>query len=295
MDESVLLKRLKALRKQARRRTLAFERATRKLQRTRAAQTHADGPARWIARLRSVLVGHVQTADGAEAPPKAPGEKSIRSGSEIAAIDTLVREVRWLPGRVIDGIIGEEQSSKITGPGPYPLPQKAYRDHYTLPIIEWAKSIRPPSQAAAIDFMRSNIIEYYEQCWVSSTFAERFVLDALAHGRFVNMTRALALQSLVRRGLVVLDPAPRLMNQSFALFVRQTERPSRMKQWKDKQPPSTWSSARLPLLIVLPVIVIAFAAAVAETGQSLPALFSLLAAGAPALLAALINSFARKS
>ena len=173
----------------------------------------------------------------------------------------------------------------------FPLGDNVYKEHYTQRVIDWAKANKPPSRAAAIDFMRSNLIEHYEQCWVSSTHTERLVLDAIARGHFVNMRHAIvAIQSLVRRGLVILDPTPRLTNRSFELFVRQAERPDTLAKWREKLPRSSWAAARWPLLLAIPAGMIGLTVAAGQSGQSLTAIFTLLATGAPALVGVLVKS-----
>lgn len=204
-------------------------------------------------------------------------------GSAKSPARLLVEELRWLPGNVIDGAIANEKTIRVRG-ALYPLPASRYRAFYTRKVITWARSVAPCTEAAAIDYLRSNLIEYYQQCWASSSLAERVVLDAIARGCYVNMRKAVALQSLVRRGLVILDPAPRLMSRSFALFIRQAERPDTLENWRARQPRSAWALARLPIAVLLPAAVILFAIAAVESGQDLAALIPLLAAGAPAML-----------
>lgn len=197
----------------------------------------------------------------------------------------LIDECRWLPGSIIDSLLPDKAGLPISArDGLVPVPDSAYQWYYTHRVYRWALRIRSPSEAASIDYLRSTLIEHYEQCWASSTFSERIVLDAIARGNFVNMKSAIALQSLVRRGLVVLDPAPRLMNRSFAEFVRQAERPGTLKQWRDQQPRSSWASARLPILIVIPAIALLVAVGAAQSGQQIAAVFSLVLAGGPVLL-----------
>jgi hypothetical protein len=207
----------------------------------------------------------------------------------------LIDELRWLPGNVIDGVIVPKGAInrvalKTEDEGRFPLPDYAYRSFYTPQIIAWARSADAITPAAAIDYMRANLIEYYEQCWASSSLSERVILDAIARNSYVNMRKAVALQSLVRRGLVILDPAPRLMNRSFALYIRQAERPDTLERWRKQQPRSPWSLARLPLAIVLPVLIIGVTMAAAESGQEITALVSLLAAGMPALIGSVVRT-----
>jgi hypothetical protein len=202
-------------------------------------------------------------------------------------VRTLAHELRWLPGTVIDSVLAD-QHGPVTAPptaaNRFPMSAEAYQLHYRERIILWANAVKPVTEAAAIDYLRANLIEFYQQCWEASSIAERVILDALAHGGYVNMRSALALQSVVRRGLVVLDPAPRLMNRSFGLFILQTERPGTLDEWRARQPKSAWANARLPVAVVLPALVIGLAYAAAVSGQELTAVLSLLAAGAPAVI-----------
>ena len=203
----------------------------------------------------------------------------------------LIAELRWLPSAVIDGATGGNRTPLMGLEYPvFPIEAEDYQKCFHNDILRWASEVDPCSEAAAIDHLRSTLIEHYEQCWVASTLAERLVLDAIARGNFVNILRALPLQSLVRRGLVVLDPSPRLMNRSFALFVRQAERPNTLDSWRKDQPRSSWMAAKLPLLIAIPVAVVGLTLAAAESGQELTAIFSVLAAGAPALLGTLFKT-----
>ncbi|MET0308923.1 MAG: hypothetical protein ABW023_09485 [Sphingomonas sp.] len=212
------------------------------------------------------------------------------SGLSIPA-RKLANELRWLPGSVIDGVIADSTSRTIltSTNQKFPVDSTVYQGHYTDLIVEWARAVNPVSESAAVDFLRSNLIEYYEQCWAASSLSERFVLDAVARGAFVNMRKSIALQSLVRRGLVILDPTPRLMNESFALFILQTERPDSLQAWRERQPPSTWANLRMPLAIGIPVAILFLAFAAAESGQELTAAISLIAAGSPALLGSLLR------
>jgi hypothetical protein len=80
------------------------------------------------------------------------------------------------------------------------------------------------------------------------------------------------------------------MNQSFALYLRQSERPDTLAKWKAAQPRSTWSAARLPLALLLPALLLLLVIGTAESGETLSTLFPLLAAGVPAVVSLLIRS-----
>ncbi len=215
------------------------------------------------------------------------------AGRDPAAV-AAAREMRWLPGHVIDGIVGQELSHKLPGArAVYPLEPADYKAAYSATIWQWADSLRATSPEASVDYLRSMAIEHYQQCWSASTWAERLVLDALAHGRFVNMTQALALRSLVRRGLVVFDPEPKLMNLSFGLFVRQSERPGTISVWRKSQPKGGWAKARGPVTILVPVLLVGILVLALWTGEPLTALAPLLVAGGPLLIRTLVNRLER--
>lgn len=205
---------------------------------------------------------------------------------------TLIEELRWLPSGIIDSLLETDlDPKKLVKQGTkFPIEAPAYQDIYTAVVLKWAKNQNVPSPAAAIDYLRSILIEYYEQCWASSTLSERLVLEAVARGHFVNMHHAIALQSLVRRGLIILDPAPRLMNRSFAQFVSQAERPDTLRKWRAKQPKSGWLSARMPLVLGIAVGALFLSISAAQSGQEISAMLALLVAGGPTLLNTLFRA-----
>jgi hypothetical protein len=206
-----------------------------------------------------------------------------------AAIDAVLREMRWVPPHVVNGVIGEEigVAPAALDAACVPIPSSVYLDLYRTPVIDWALSRRFVGEAAAYSYLRSQMIEYYQRRWSSSTHAERLILHNLAFGRLVNLTTAIAFISLVRRGLVVLDPEPRLMNESFAMFVRQAEKLDTIADWQSELPSGAWVKARLPILLTIGALGLAAVGFAIWSGQQLTALIPLLAAGAPALVATL--------
>lgn len=212
------------------------------------------------------------------------------------ATHALIQELRWLPASIIESLTsrspdlyrlarmlkGQQGSARVQSW--FPTDAWLYQAAYTRPVLNWAKRQKMPSPAAAIDYLRTTLIEYYEQCWAAATLSERVVLEAIARGQFVNMKKAIALQALVRRGLVILDPAPRLMNRSFAQFVLQVQRPDSLRKWREKQPKSGWVVARAPVLATILAGGVFLSVGSAQSGQQLSALLALLAAGGPTLI-----------
>ncbi|NMN04962.1 MULTISPECIES: hypothetical protein [unclassified Novosphingobium] len=185
----------------------------------------------------------------------------------------LLRELRHLPSHIVATLL----------PGVLAHADRAER---TAALADWARSRHLPTVPAAIDFLRVHLIEYYEQLWFASTQAERVVLDAIARGHFVNIHASLVVRSLVRRRLVTLEPGPRLFNDSFAMFVRQAERPETIRSWRNKLPKGEWNLARWPLLVGVPLGLLLVAYGAAQQGDNLNATISALLAGIPMLIGA---------
>lgn len=203
----------------------------------------------------------------------------------------VLRELAPLPEQVIDTLL--PPGLKLD---PVPLvPGQDRRDRiraldaaYGPKLRWWSFGLKIPSTAASAEFLALMLIEHYQQCWASSSRAERLVLHNLALGRGISMAALNPLSSLIRRGLVVMDPIPRVMNRSFALFVQRAERPARLAEWRREAPQGSWQATLRPLLIVVLLAVAGLAYAVIDSGQPLSALLLPIAAAAgPVILQAM--------
>lgn len=65
-----------------------------------------------------------------------------------------------------------------------------------------------------------------------------------------------------------MDEPPGCMSQSFARFVLQAERADTLAEWRDKQPRSGWMSARLLLLLAIPVAIIGITLATPDRARN---------------------------
>jgi hypothetical protein len=156
-------------------------------------------------------------------------------------------------------------------------------------ILTWAEKIqkRNPEPRAVVDFLASNLIEHYHLVWSLSSREERLLLYRIAHGHVPNIGKAYALRSLVKRGLVVLDPYPRTMNESFAQFVRHVEKPETIRGWRKTQQHGFWEGARLLFGLALPLALGVLILAAIRNGDSIAAVVPLIIAAGPALINAL--------
>jgi hypothetical protein len=201
-------------------------------------------------------------------------------------IRTLVEELQRLPEAAIDSLLEPwdwdlwiKAEERI-----YPLETADYSEIYFLRVIAWAIKVNPVTREAAIDFLRGALIEHYQHIWAASSHSERLILDNLARGRMVNIRSALAIRSLIRRGIVVLDPLPRLMNESFAAFVRQAERPETIVHWRTELPRSGWDKVARPLALIVPVLTIGIVALAAVYGEGIETILPVILGTGPALV-----------
>ena len=214
---------------------------------------------------------------------------------ERQAIETVYAELRWLSPRVVNGCINEEvmPGATLLDSGILPLgaadvpPRNPYPALYQNRLMAWALLRQFAGPTGTLAYLRAQFIEHYQRVWSGSTRAERLVLHHLAEGRFVNMAAGLAFASLLRRGVIVLDPEPRLMNESFAMFVRQAEKLDRIAEWKKDMPAGAWVRAKLPILLAIAGAALLLVGLVVAGGQQPAKLLPVLAAGLPALLAAM--------
>lgn len=88
---------------------------------------------------------------------------------------------------------------------------------------------------------------YYRSTWELCSRQERLVLIQLAEEGFVNPKQGEIVRRLARRGLVIVEPRYRLMNESFTRFVRAVEPPERVTEWERTSGKMSWSRVGTPL------------------------------------------------
>lgn len=222
------------------------------------------------------------------AGPLSADESRQLTPDQRIAVDTVLAEARWLPQRIVSGGIGTEVllPDAVVDDAIVPVDDEKYQAAFRTALIAWAKERDFPGRDAVRAHLRNQFVEYYQKLWSSSTNAEHVVLHNMAQSRFVNISSALAFALLVRRGIVILDPAPRLMNESFAMFVRQAEKLDTIRKWRGTLPVGAWTKARLPVFIAVGLAVATLVTVMILSGDQPTSLLPLLAAGIPALVAA---------
>lgn len=221
--------------------------------------------------LRDAVDGATMRLDERSLPGTYDADRAFRC---------LILETLPLPAHVLSGTIGADAQPRVI---------MAMTNHLSTSdalniVFEWAERVAAPSRVEAIEYLRRLLAPYYQSIWDSLTVAERIGLHHLARQRVVNVGRAAAVVgSLLRRGLIVLDPSPRLMNESFAAFVRQAAQESTIQSWARGEGLSAWSSSRLPLLIGIPGLLLSFALILFWADMDVASIMPIFVTGIPAL------------
>jgi hypothetical protein len=129
---------------------------------------------------------------------------------------------------------------------------------------------------------------YYRSVWELCSRQERLVLIQLAQVGLVNPKREDIVRRLARRGLVIVDPRYRLMNESFKRFVCAAEPQERVTEWERTSAKMSWSRLGTPLYALAAMVVAVLLFAEQEFFTNLLA----VAAGGAATLGSLRSIYA---
>lgn len=91
------------------------------------------------------------------------------------------------------------------------------------------------------------------------------------------------LRRLVKRGLIVSDPALRLMDESFRRFVKSVSREHEVEAWRQQEGGSAWQLLRAPFLLILIGVALFLFITQKEVYHSTISFMSALTAGIAAL------------
>lgn len=220
--------------------------------------------------LGTTLREMVATTFGVGAAREAETPAALaRSQESQLALRTAWAELQYQPDHALGPIIGCR-------------PEEVSRAR----IAEWIaeRDFARYSPASVIDFLTSMLIEHYHFEWSISSRAEKLLLYRYASGQFANIRKAHAVRTLVRRGLLRFDPHPRIINKSFAQFVRQAEKPETFDRWRKESAGGRWRLLRGPIGLAAVVVLGALIFAGLRNGEGVAALLPLMVAAGPALL-----------
>lgn len=132
---------------------------------------------------------------------------------------------------------------------------------HTGPLIDIGTQLLERSDLAMyrwdriVDFVRDAAEPYYRSIWELSSREERLVLVQLAQAGLINPKRAEIVRHLARRGLVVMNPHFRIMNESFAKFVADAEPQERITEWERSSTGMSWARLGTPLYALAAIVI----------------------------------------
>lgn len=91
----------------------------------------------------------------------------------------------------------------------------------------------------------------YKLYWASCTRSEKLLLIQLAQTGLVNPLCLDTLADLVRKGLILPGPRPRIMNETFQRFLETVEGPDAVREWESEAGESSWLIIRNVVLVLI--------------------------------------------
>jgi hypothetical protein len=205
---------------------------------------------------------------------------------------SLVDDWRWA------ALLQDFALCAVTPPQPLPRPSLADRE-LLLMNSSFAKDVReslPPQfdeqklsdsdEESLVAYVAEQMGDYYHKLWASSSDEERVLLYHLAWRFHLKMQDSRALRSLLSRGLIVRTPEYRLMNRSFARYVRRVER-SALIHFRATQAngiDQIWPLIRYPLAALVASLLVVLQLSAPSQSSGTVGLLPALGAAIPALL-----------
>ncbi|MBM3812574.1 MAG: hypothetical protein FJW20_13185 [Acidimicrobiia bacterium] len=150
-------------------------------------------------------------------------------------------------------------------------PMHAIYRRLSAEMSEW----HPPP---GIDVVMARTAEeaqlFYQLIWASLTRPYKLVLIQLAQSGYVNPQGQEALEDLRRKGLVMMDPQPRIMNETFTAFLERAESEKAVRAWEQEGGKSVWPVLRNMLAVVAVLGLFVVAATQRQAFQNLGGLIT---------------------
>lgn len=110
---------------------------------------------------------------------------------------------------------------------------------------------RAPRRGELIEELQENAYALYKLFWSACTRPEKLMLVQLAQTGLVNPLGKDTLQELIRKGLIVMWPYPKIMNESFERFLETAADREQIRNWEKEGGESHWPLVRNVLVILL--------------------------------------------
>jgi hypothetical protein len=112
-----------------------------------------------------------------------------------------------------------------------------------------------PTRAEIVNEVADRARPIHQAIWAKCSKEEKLTLIHLALDGLINAHRP-ELRSLMKKGLVVRDPALRLVNEAFKRFVVLESQKEDFGAWEKEGAHSHWELAKVPLLLILVTVAV---------------------------------------
>lgn len=204
-----------------------------------------------------------------------------------------VHDLRWA------AILQDFALCAVTPDQPTSLPTLADRElkvintrfaralYDSLPVELTKPDLASDKEDSLVAYVAEQLGDFYHKLWASSSNEERVLLFHLAWRFHLKMEDSRALRSLLARGLIVRTPEYRLMNRSFARYVRRVERSELIHSRAAGADgiDQTWPLIRYPLAAFVASMLIVLQLVAPSQSSGTVGLLPALGAAIPALIA----------
>ena len=135
-----------------------------------------------------------------------------------------------------------------------PRPKAADLDRWARILGSFEQRLVRVRDTHATESPDASASPYYQMLWHACTRDERLALCQLAHEGVINPQSQTVVQQLMRVGLVVRDPSPRIMTESFRRFVAFAASPDEVTAWERQGVAVPWGSIELAMMTVVAVL-----------------------------------------
>ncbi len=136
-------------------------------------------------------------------------------------------------------------------------------------VAEQAQHLkRKPDEEMWLAMIAERARALYKLFWATCTGPEKLLLIQLAQTGFANPNCFGTLEELIRKGLVIQDVRPRVMNETFRRFLTKVEERKTVRAWEAEAGQGSWAPIRNILLASLALCLIAIALTQADTLQT---------------------------
>ena len=124
-------------------------------------------------------------------------------------------------------------------------------DRWTRALSGFRQEVVPVREKPIAEASDESFTPYHQALWHACTVDERLVLCQLAQEELINPQNVDVARRLVRIGLIVRDPFPRVMTESFRRFVLQAASADQIAAWERRGVSVPWSSIEFAMMTVV--------------------------------------------